>query len=101
MCCEPYYDEDGEGVRSMRLEVKDKKTLAGIQVGTDMSFKVAGQVTEVTAPRMVRDYSTDWNGKGKRPMKEEPGKVMLRLDKGDPEIAALNSMLMEDDLGAD
>lgn len=100
--CDIYYD-DVEGRRTIRMDVKDKEVLQGIKVGSEASFKVQGEVTEVTAPRMVRDYSVDWDRKkgSKPPMKEEPGKVVLLLDKNDPEIEQLNAMLMADDLGAD
>ena len=95
--CYPY-DEDDEGNQYMRLSVKDKKILRQSPVGTKVKFQVAGEVTEVEAPKMVRDYDIDWDRKkGKRPMKERPGSVKLKLDKGDPDIAIIDQMLTDEE----
>src|SRR3990172_1101881 len=97
--CEPYYDEEENGDRFMRLQVSDKKILSKSPVGTKAKFQVAGEIVEVEAPRMVRDYSTDWDRKknSKPPMKERPGQVRLKLYKGDPDIELINSKLMDEE----
>lgn len=102
MCgyAEPY-DEDENGDRFMRLQVSDKKILANSPVGTRAKFQVAGEVVEVEAPKMVPDYSKDrpQNAKSdwKRPKKERPGLIKLKLDKGDPDIELLNKQLMDEE----
>lgn len=95
------YDEDENGDRFMRLQVSDKKILAKSPVSTRVKFQVAGEVVEVEAPRQVPDYSkdrpvgakSDW----KRPTKERPGMIKLKLDKGDPDIELLNKQLMDEE----
>lgn len=104
--CGDYYSDgpDDNGDRFMRLEVSDKKLLKQISVGTRSKFQVSGEIVEVEGPRMVPDYSVDApnTSKGgpsnwKRPKKELPGKVKLKLDKGDPDIELLNAQLMDED----
>lgn len=101
--CGDYYSDgpDDNGDRFMRLQVSDKAILAKSPVGTRAKFQVAGEIVEVEAPRMVPDYSTDrpQNAKSdwKRPKKEMPGLVKLKLDKGDPDIELLNSQLMDEE----
>lgn len=102
MCCyDGPYDEDENGDRFMRLQVSDKSILAKSPVSTRVKFQVSGEVVEVEAPRMVPDYSKERpaNAKGdwKRPKKERPGMVKLKLDKGDPDIELLNAKLMDEE----
>jgi hypothetical protein len=103
--CYDYADgPDDNGDRHMRLEVSDKAILKKISVGTRSKFQISGEIVEVEAPRMVPDYSVDpprTNGKRPsnwtRPKKELPGRVKLRLDKGDPDIELLNAHLMDEE----
>ena len=101
MCC--YSDgPDEDGNSYMRLQVADRKILKQSPVGTRAKFQVAGEVVEVEAPRMVPDYSVDRPAgkageKWKRPKKELPGTVKLKLDKGDPDIEIINGMLMDEE----
>ena len=101
--CGDYYSDgpDDNGDRHMRLEVSDKTLLKKISVGTRSKFQVSGEIVEVEAPRMVPDYSKDRPMKAplnwKRPQKELPGRVKLKLDKGDPDIELLNSHLMDEE----
>lgn len=105
MCYSEPYDEDENGDRFMRLQVSDKTILAKAPVGTRAEFKVAGEIVEVEAPRQVPDYSKDppydKNGRRplnwKRPTKERPGMVKLKLDKGDPDIDIINRKLMSEE----
>lgn len=101
MCGSIYEDEDENGDRFMRLQVSDKKILSKSPVTTRVKFQVEGEVVEVEAPKMIPDYSKDRpaNHKGdwKRPMKERPGYVKLKLDKGDPDIELLNKQLMDEE----
>lgn len=102
--CGDYYSDgpDDNGDRFMRLEVSDKKILKQISVGTRTKFQVSGEIAEVEGPRMVSDYSVDRPSGAKsnwvRPKKELPGRVKLKLDKGDPDIELLNSQLMDEEL---
>lgn len=102
--CGDYYDgPDDNGDRFMRLQVSDKDILAKSPVGTRAKFQVAGEIVEVEAPKMVTDYDAPWDHEkarktnAKRPMKERPGLVKLKLDKGDPDIELLNSKLMDEE----
>lgn len=102
--CGDYIDgPDENGDRFMRLQVSDKKILSKVSVGTQTKFQVAGEVVEVEAPRMVTDYDAPWDYDkarktgAKRPMKERPGTIRLKLDKGDPDIELLNSRLMDEE----
>jgi hypothetical protein len=101
--CGDYYSDgpDDNGDRFMRLEVADKTLLKKISVGTKSKFQVSGEIVEVEAPRKVPDYSIDRPSKGpsnwKRPTKELPGRVKLKLDKGDPDIELLNAQLMDEE----
>ena len=101
--CGDYYSDgpDDNGDRFMRLEVSDKAMLKKISVGTRSKFQVSGEITEVEGPRMVPDYSIDRPAGAKsswvRPKKELPGKVKLKLDKGDPDIELLNAQLMDEE----
>lgn len=99
--CGPYSDEDDDGNRFMRLQVSDKKILSKSPVGTRATFQVSGEIVEVEAPRMVPDWSKDpprdHKGPWKRPKKEMPGTVKLKLDKGDPDIELLNQHLRSEE----
>jgi hypothetical protein len=102
MCCEPYSDEV-DGRRSIRMEVKDAKVLSTLGVGNRASFHVQGDISEVIAPKKVTDYDAAWDyekdrkaGK-KRPTKIEPGKVVILMDKADPDIVVLNNHLMDEE----
>lgn len=102
MCCEPYSDEV-DGRRSIKMEVKDKKVLASLGVGNRTSFHIQGDISEVIAPKKVVDYDAPWDydkdkkaGK-KRPTKMLPGKVVILMDKADPDIVVLNNHLMAED----
>ena len=98
MCC--YEDEDENGNRFMRLQVSDKKVLSKAPVGTRITMNVTGEVVEVEAPKMVRDYSMPYESipKGKkRPMKERPGVIRLKLGKTAPGISFVDKMLASED----
>lgn len=101
MCYDGPYDEDENGDRFMRLQVSDKKILQQAPVGTRTKFQVAGEIVEVEAPRQVPDYSKERPSNApsgwKRPTKERPGMIKLKLDKGDPDIELLNAKLMDEE----
>jgi hypothetical protein len=101
MCCGDYIGDDEDGRARMRVAVSDKALIAKISVGQQATFKIKGEVQSVTAPKMVTDYDKPYDYKKgtKRPMKEKPGEVTLRLDKGDPDIELLrtNAALMSEE----
>lgn len=102
--CGDYIDgPDEDGNSYMRLQVSDKEILRKSPVGTRAKFQVTGEVVEVEAPKMVTDYDAPWDydkarkSGAKRPKKERPGVVRLKLDKGDPQIDLINSKLMDEE----
>lgn len=99
--CGPYYDEDDDGNRYVRIQVSNKEVLKKSPVGTKVNYSVEGEVVEVEAHRMVPDYSVDrpegHKGEWKRPKKEVPGSVRIRLPGGDKGIQFLNDRLMDEE----
>lgn len=97
-----YYDDYNS---TIRMDVTDKPLLKKLTVGQKARFDISGEVVEIEAPRMVEDYDApytdaDRKAKKKRPQKEMPGKVCLKLDKKSPDIELLdiNAMLMDEEM---